>query len=448
MKCGIPVKEFVKRGDYVHAMFESLARKTNSAQNMNPAIGFNATLTFISYPEKGAKGPASKNPNRLPFDLVQKKKDCMIKITNKDELCCARAIVTMKEYVDGDPNKQYDNLRRGRPIQERLAKQLHREARIPEGRCGYEELEKFQAFLGPQGYKIIVVDYVSCACIFQGNVDKYDKVIYLLKNDAHFNGLRGIIAFLNRSYFCPDCCKGYNTEDAAHHSCMGHYYCSSCQRTRSRKDKGGCPDFTPGKKRTIHCKDCQRDFYGPDCYKDHKTKKGKKKVTLCQKLKKCLHCCKDYTMNRKQPHKCYHDTCRHCHEFVEIYNHKRYIQRVEDESSEDVDDDDEEKNLPPLMVSSDIECLIEPTQEGKKVFITDLIRYASEEDSPNLSHAFSGDTCIQQFIDALNQLTVVKDKQRDLLVIFHNLKGFDSNFIIEELYRQGIKVENQLTIGA
>ena len=77
-----------------------------------------------------------------------------------------------------------------------------------------------------------------------------------------------------------------------------------------------------------------------------------------------------------------------------------------------------------------------------------MIRYASEEDSPNVFHAFSGETCIQQFIDALNRLTVVGDKQRDLFVIFHNLKGFDSNFIIEELYRQGIKVENQLTTGA
>ena len=54
----------------------------NSAQNMNPAIGFNATLTFITYPQKGGKGNASKNPNRLPFDLMHKKKYCMIKITN------------------------------------------------------------------------------------------------------------------------------------------------------------------------------------------------------------------------------------------------------------------------------------------------------------------------------------------------------------------------------
>ena len=125
LKYGIPVQEFVQRSDYVHAMFESLARKMNSAQNMNPAIGFIATLTFITYPDKGRKGPASNNPGRLPFKMMYKKKDCMIKITNKDDLCCARAIVMMKAYVDGDPQKQYNNLRRGRPIQEQLAKQLH-----------------------------------------------------------------------------------------------------------------------------------------------------------------------------------------------------------------------------------------------------------------------------------------------------------------------------------
>ena len=109
----------MKRGDYVHAMFKSLARKMNGAENMNPAVGFNATLTFITYPEKGGKGPASKNPNRSPFDLMHQNKDCMNKIKNTDELCCARVIEMIKEFVDGDPDKQHDNLRRGRPTQAR-----------------------------------------------------------------------------------------------------------------------------------------------------------------------------------------------------------------------------------------------------------------------------------------------------------------------------------------
>ena len=105
VKYGIPVNEFLKRSDYVHTLFESLAQKMNSAQNMNPAISFNATPTFTTYLEKGGKVPARNNPGRLPFDMMHKKKDCMIKIDNSDELCCARAIVTMKEYVDKDPDK-------------------------------------------------------------------------------------------------------------------------------------------------------------------------------------------------------------------------------------------------------------------------------------------------------------------------------------------------------
>ena len=113
---------------------------------------------------------------------MHKKTDCMIKITNSDDLRCGCAIVTMKAYVDGT-YKQYDNLRRGKNIKERVAKQLHREANVPEVACGFEELKKFQEYLGPKGYKIIVVDYVSCACMFQGNVDEYDKVIYLLKHE-------------------------------------------------------------------------------------------------------------------------------------------------------------------------------------------------------------------------------------------------------------------------
>ena len=221
-----------------------------------------------------------------------------------------------------------------------------------------------------------MVDYISCCIIFQGNVNEYNKVIYLVKHGAHFNGLRSIIAFLNRSYFCSDCCKGYNTEDAANHSCMRRN-CSSCQRTRCQK--GGCPDFKPGKKRTIHCKDRQRDFYGQDCYTDHKIKKGKKKVSPCQKYRKCLTCFKQYHVNPDEPHVCYHDTCFHCKEFVQIYDHKFYIHRVE--MPEDEEPDGDEKKPPPLFVFGDIEYLIEQYDEGREVLVANLIRYSTEKGS-------------------------------------------------------------------
>lgn len=451
VKYGIPVKQFVERGDYVHTMFESLAQKMNSAQNMNPAVGFNATLTFITYPEKGGKGLASKNPSRIPFDLLHKKKKSVIRIENSDQLCCARAIVTMKEYVDGDPHKQYRNLRSGFPIQEHRAKQLHRDAEIPEGPCGVEELEKFQAYLGPQGYKIIVVDYVSCAIIFRGQAKNYTHVIYLVKHNAHYNGVKSMMSLLNRSYFCPDCCKGFNTDNAAHHSCMGRS-CQSCQRTRSPKNQGGCPDYATNNKRTLHCQDCRRDFYGPDCFKAHKTVKGKS--CLCDRLKKCQECCKVYEVRPTLPHKCYFESCRHCKQFVNIYEHRCYIQPASKDEpryanpDEEESDDDDEKKLPPLFVYADIECLVEPLENGSKQFVADYICYATDEHKPNDSDSFSGEDCIQQFIEALYELTEVGDYDRDVYVIFHNLKGFDGNFIVEELYRRGVPVENQLVNGS
>ena len=114
------------------------------------------------------------------------------------------------------------------------------------------------------------------------------------------------------------------------------------------------------------------------------------------------------------------------------------------------DNEDKKKQMPPVMVVAHIECLIEHNVEGPNVLVADLIRYATEDDPQNVSYDFSGDTCIEQFINKLIDLTEVagKEKQRDLLVMFHNLKGFDSNYIIKELYRQVIKVENQLTNGA
>lgn len=110
--------------------------------------------------------------------------------------------------------------------------------------------------------------------------------------------------------------------------------CSSCQRTSSWKGKGGCLDFKPGKVREFHCSDCQRDFYGEKCYKAHKVKTGEKKRSLCEKRKKCLICCANYEVKPKQPHKWYYDNCCHCGNYVQIYNHKCYIQRAEKEMTE------------------------------------------------------------------------------------------------------------------
>ena len=99
-------------------------------------------------------------------------------------------------------------------------------------------------------------------------------------------------------------------------------------------------------------------------------------------------------------------------------------------------DEKKKKKPPPLFLYGDVECLIDDEGNGTKILEAYLIRYAIQGEK-DVSYACSGLDCIQDFISALNNLTDVdeEDLQRDLMVIFHNLKGFDGNFIVEDTLR-------------
>ena len=75
-------------------------------------------------------------------------------------LCCPRAMVTMRAYCHKDQGvdsfRQWDNLKRGRLVQQHQAQELHREAEVAYGPCGLEELRQFQQALGPQ-YQLLVM---------------------------------------------------------------------------------------------------------------------------------------------------------------------------------------------------------------------------------------------------------------------------------------------------
>ena len=51
----------------------------------------------------------------MSYEKLLKKRGCIIQIKNRDELCCARAIVTLKARVDKDP--EYQNIMQGRGVQ-------------------------------------------------------------------------------------------------------------------------------------------------------------------------------------------------------------------------------------------------------------------------------------------------------------------------------------------
>ena len=142
------VGEFLQRAARLDELLAQLAGKLNSNESFNPTRGFQVDVVFVSMPGSGSGRGKKCNPGRLCLDRENKKKQCIIPIKNKDRLCCARAIITMRAHCYKDQGvdgfRDWDNLKRGRPVQQRQAQALHQQAGVAEGPFGLPELRQFQ----------------------------------------------------------------------------------------------------------------------------------------------------------------------------------------------------------------------------------------------------------------------------------------------------------------
>lgn len=145
---------------------EKLAKQLNSAEDLDANEGeFHVEMTFIKSSGCGGKNGGKKgNPGWMSYEKLLKKRGCIIQIKNKDELCCVRAIVTLKAKVDKDP--EYQNIMQGRGVQGFLAGKLHHEVGVAEGPCRWDELKKFQKFLGAE-YQVIVLEGPRGTIVFK-----------------------------------------------------------------------------------------------------------------------------------------------------------------------------------------------------------------------------------------------------------------------------------------
>ena len=367
------VGEFLQPTARLDEMLATLAGKLNSNESFNPDRGFHVDVVFVSMPGSGSGHRKKHNPGRLCLDRENKKKRCIIFIKNKDRLCCAHAIVTMRAYCHKDQGvdgfRQWNNLKNGYPVQQRQAEDLHRQAGVAEGPCGLQELHQFQQALGSQ-YQILVMTRMKpFFLIFKRPAAPHQ--ICLLKSNHHFDGCTSFSTFVNRSYYCLDCERGFNTNDRTNHICQGNR-CSACGRF-------DCRDYVRGTQPTDYCTRCHCNFYGTYCKLHHVVTKQ------CQSVKTCLKCQAKYTVVPNRRHKCGHAKCPMCREWVSINDHRCYIQPLveeEEEGEPSIEEPEGEGRMvtppPPLFVSADFEAM----QNAEGVFVASLLCYLSAEERP------------------------------------------------------------------
>lgn len=270
-------------------------------------------FTSVNKPQLPEFALGSYDPNIHKLNVSMKKS--IIQIKNKDNLCVARAIATgICRVEDGVNSKAYDNCKRGRKIQEELAKSLLVRCGMKECKLTIKDIMKIEQYI-PYQITMIDGDDYNNVIYPQINSKSYkppeddDETIYLYCHKGHCDLINNkrVAGFFGKENFCHKCKKCYKNKDK--HKCK--FKCNMCCR-------GDCPALNiQDKKFTIHCEGCDRWFPCKECFENHLTpdKKGK---SVCMKIWKCQTCKKVMSRDTQPPetHRCGDYLCSNCKRIV------------------------------------------------------------------------------------------------------------------------------------
>ena len=336
-----------------------------------------------------------------------KKKKCVIPINNKDNLCLARALVVSIARIEKDP--RYRGMSQGNGIQRERAFDLHEAANVPLGPCGLKEVDLFQQYL--VNYQIVVVSGDQDNAIIYPPQPRTnpnpEKSIYLYYQAKHFDVISSLPAFLNTSYFCHACHKGYDV--TTDHLCDG--MCHSCRGFGCVIQDGG-----------IVCDECDRLFKNQVCYDRHKQEPinggGR---TVCEAIRKCPKCKQSMDVRKIRGHQCIDNkkcpTCK-IERNPNDLNHKCYMQQLEPK---------EESSYNQLLFF-DFEC----TQEHGIHEVNLCVVY----DETGEVGVFQGKNTVMDFCHWL-----FTPQHHECIVMAHNFQGYDSYPILKYLNQNAVPCE-------
>ncbi|XP_071477956.1 uncharacterized protein [Diadema antillarum] len=300
---------FVRKDQLRHDAFST---KLQATLQSHEELSLDENCTFnvihLTMPEGGKSSRRFVNINEK---LLKMRSIIRIKNRGVDEMCCARAIVTGIARLEKDPD--WGSIRQSYGKQADYARALHREANVPYGKCGLEEIKAFENTPQMRDYRVIVISKENLNTIVYSGPEDRDHAIYLYWHDEHFDLVTSLSAFYRRSYFCDKCLKGYDVKHE--HKCENA--CNLCH---------GKHCSAPSQDETLrHCLRCNRNFKNDLCYRTHK------ETRVCWKYFKCTVCNVLCNVKLLQKHKTWHECgqtlCKICNKFV-YPGHMCYMQPV------------------------------------------------------------------------------------------------------------------------
>lgn len=277
-----------------------------------------------------------------------------------------------------------------------------------------EALYSVQAYYRNHYRITIFKDVFEATVFFRGTCsDDCKRDIYLLKSskeNEYFHVIKKPAIYFGYKYFCTKCVTFCWNKKS--HFC--DKICTRC--CNSECDRGGTPKL---------CADCNRIFFGVNCFNNHTGN------DVCEKLKKCTNCLLEYKYNNSIPHTCENLICGRCgieHELGQCY----ILTGKEKERVRDV-------YRVKKTIYFDIETQMEQSGELKPVVI--CAAYVDKKWKCLRFKNFTEGNVADDFVNFLLGYTEViengKKKKvftyKDHVVIAHNLSGFDGTFIMNSI---------------
>ena len=211
-----------------------------------------AEFVHATLPRGGGKFYQRGVLMRLGHHLERRR--CLLKVTeDKSNLCCSRALVLCKAYVDG---MDFRLLRRSPSKQRIRTINLMKDAGIPRcTRCGPTEWRDFQNLLGLE-YGIVVISRQFMNMAVYNGLPGAPKKLILWHLGEHYHGLKTLAPFYGKRSVCTACLKCVH--DRSNHRC--EYTCFYCT-----KAGGSCTWIDAGE----HCEYCDITYPNASCLKDH-----------------------------------------------------------------------------------------------------------------------------------------------------------------------------------
>lgn len=273
-------------------MLREIERVLESYEKFTLDSSHDNEITYVDIPSGTGKKCIS-----LDFDRFLSEKQCIISIQNKDDVCCARALVTAKARLE--KHDKWDGTRKGYKIQEQLAIVLHHQANVPIRECGIDDIKLFKVVMKDLQIHGVSKEHFN-SNIYQG--PEAENKIYLYYHDQHYDIITTMPAFLNRNYYSHSCHKGY--QHRVEHRCNN--VCSSCHKIHEQSDDD-----------CIYCTDGNRYFKGSDCY-EHLRKSTNNGLSTCYSYYRCKLCTQIINKKmHKKGHKCGEPYCKTCKDYFD-----------------------------------------------------------------------------------------------------------------------------------